>query len=121
MALITANLFVHPPPNAPGVGNAPDASHWKPKRGPCRGRTISSKLFSPQITPPRKSHPAGLLVIQYIVGLVGNIISMLVLSSGRGRAPRIRAAFAGALGSVAVIMSAVIEQSGPGSVASQAC
>lgn len=47
-----------------------------------------------------------------IAGLVGSIVSMLVLSSGRGANLNMRAAFLevvnDALGSVAVIMSAVV-------------
>ena len=55
---------------------------------------------------------AGGLLVFGIVGLVGSIVSMLVLSSGRGANLNMRAAFLevvnDALGSVAVIMSAVV-------------
>ena len=61
-------------------------------------------------TPPEVT-ASGLLVFG-IVGLVGNIVSMLVLSSGRGANLNMRAAFLevvnDALGSVAVIVSAVV-------------
>ena len=65
-----------------------------------------SRLFEP----PEIS-PAGLLVFG-IVGLVGNIASMLVLSAGRNANLNMRAAFLevlnDALGSVAVIISAIV-------------
>jgi cobalt-zinc-cadmium efflux system protein len=55
---------------------------------------------------------AGGLLVFGIVGLVGSIVSMLVLSSGRGANLNMRAAYLevvnDALGSVAVIMSAVV-------------
>ena len=55
---------------------------------------------------------AGGLLVFGIAGLVGSIVSMLVLSSGRGANLNMRAAFLevvnDALGSVAVIMSAVV-------------
>lgn len=65
-----------------------------------------SRLFEP----PEVSS-TGLLVFG-IVGLVGNVASILVLSSGRGSNLNMRAAFLevinDALGSVAVIISAVV-------------
>jgi cobalt-zinc-cadmium efflux system protein len=65
-----------------------------------------SRLFDP----PEVS-AAGLLVFG-IVGLAGNIVAILVLSSGRGASLNMRAAFFevvnDALGSVAVIVSAVV-------------
>lgn len=65
-----------------------------------------SRLFEP----PEIS-PAGLLVFG-IVGLVGNVASMLVLSAGRNANLNMRAAFLevlnDALGSVAVIVSAIV-------------
>ena len=61
-------------------------------------------------TPPEVT--AGGLLMFGIAGLVGSIVSMLVLSSGRGANLNMRAAFLevvnDALGSVAVIMSAVV-------------
>ena len=65
-----------------------------------------SRLFEP----PEIS-PAGLLVFG-VVGLVGNVASMLVLSAGRNANLNMRAAFLevinDALGSVAVIVSAIV-------------
>ena len=61
-------------------------------------------------TPPEVT--AGGLLMFGIAGLVGSIVSMLVLSSGRGANLNMRAAFLevvnDALGSVAVIVSAVV-------------
>ena len=55
---------------------------------------------------------AGGLLVLGIVGLLGNLVSMLVLNSGRGANLNLRAAFLevvnDALGSVAVIVSAVV-------------
>lgn len=55
---------------------------------------------------------AGGLLVFGIVGLVGNLVSMLVLNSGRGANLNMRAAFLevvnDALGSVAVIISAIV-------------
>lgn len=60
---------------------------------------------------PPEVAATGLLVFG-VVGLVGNVVSMLVLSSGRGANLNMRAAFLevvnDALGSVAVIISAVV-------------
>lgn len=62
------------------------------------------------LTPPEVT-ASGLLVFG-IVGLVGNLLSMLVLTSGRGANLNMRAAFLevanDALGSVAVIISAIV-------------
>lgn len=56
--------------------------------------------------------PSGSLLVFGVVGLVANVAALLVLSGGRGRTLNMRAAFlevtADALGSVAVIISAVL-------------
>lgn len=63
------------------------------------------------IAPP-EVHVAGLLLAFGILGLVGNIASLLVLHAGRGSSLNMRAAFLevanDALGSVAVIVSAIL-------------
>lgn len=62
---------------------------------------------------PGEVHGSGLLIFG-IVGLAGNVISLAVLSGGRGSNLNMRAAFLevvnDALGSVAVIVSAIIIQ-----------
>ncbi|MDJ1370154.1 cation diffusion facilitator family transporter [Gulosibacter molinativorax] len=60
---------------------------------------------------PVEVQSTGLLIFG-IVGLVGNVVAMLVLSGGRGSSLNMRAAFlevvTDALGSVAVIISAIV-------------
>ncbi len=113
MALIAASLALRPP--------TPDRT-WGYRRAEVLAAGAQSavllgvgiyafvegvrRLFEPpEVT-------AGGLLVFGIVGLVGNIVSMLVLSSGRGANLNMRAAFLevvnDALGSVAVIVSAVV-------------
>ncbi len=113
MALIAANLALRPP--------TPERT-WGYRRAEVLAAGAQSAVLlgvgvyafvegvRRLFTAPEVS--AGGLLVFGIVGLVGNIASMLVLSSGRGANLNMRAAFLevvnDALGSVAVIVSAVV-------------
>ena len=113
MALIAANLALRPPTPERTWG-------WRRSEVLAAGAQAAVLLgvgvyaFVEGVrrlwTPPEVT--AGGLLVFGIVGLVGSIVSMLVLSSGRGANLNMRAAFLevvnDALGSVAVIMSAVV-------------
>ena len=113
MALIAANLALRPPTPVRTWG-------WRRSEVLAAGAQAAVLLgvgvyaFVEGVrrlwTPPEVT--AGGLLVFGIVGLVGNIVSMLVLSSGRGANLNMRAAFLevvnDALGSVAVIVSAVV-------------
>lgn len=113
MALIAASLALRPPS---------DRFTWGFRRAEVLAAVAQAAVllavgiyaFSEGISrlfdPPEVS-PAGLLMFG-IVGLVGNIVAILVLSAGRGANPNMRAASLevvnDALGSVAVIVSAIV-------------
>ena len=113
MALIAANLALRPPTPERTWG-------WRRSEVLAAGAQAAVLLgvgvyaFVEGVrrlwTPPEVT--AGGLLVFGIVGLVGNIVSMLVLSSGRAANLNMRAAFLevvnDALGSVAVIVSAVV-------------
>ena len=113
MALIAANLALRPPTPERTWG-------WRRSEVLAAGAQAAVLLgvgvyaFAEGVrrlaTPPEVT--AGGLLVFGIVGLVGNIVSILVLSSGRGANLNMRAAFLevvnDALGSVAVIVSAVV-------------
>ncbi len=113
MALIAANLALRPPTPERTWG-------WRRSEVLAAGAQAAVLLgvgvyaFVEGVrrlwTPPEVT--AGGLLVFGIVGLIGNIVSMLVLGSGRGANLNMRAAFLevvnDALGSVAVIVSAVV-------------
>ena len=113
MALIAANLALRPPTPERTWG-------WRRSEVLAAGAQAAVLLgvgvyaFAEGVrrlaTPPEVT--AGGLLVFGIVGLVGNIVSMLVLSSGRGANLNMRAAFLevvnDALGSVGVIVAAVL-------------
>ena len=113
MALIAANLALRPPTPERTWG-------WRRSEVLAAGAQAAVLLgvgvyaFAEGVrrlaTPPEVT--AGGLLMFGIAGLVGSIVSMLVLSSGRGANLNMRAAFLevvnDALGSVAVIVSAVV-------------
>ena len=113
MALIAANLALRPPTPERTWG-------WRRSEVLAAGAQAAVLLgvgvyaFAEGVrrlwTPPEVT--AGGLLVFGIVGLISNIVSMLVLSSGRGANLNMRAAFLevvnDALGSVAVIVSAVV-------------
>ena len=113
MALIAANLVLRP---------ASDRFTWGFRRAEVLAALAQAAVLlavgiyafiegvSRLFNPPEVS-AAGLLIFG-VIGLVGNVVAILILSSGRGSNLSMRAAFLevinDALGSVAVIVSAIV-------------
>lgn len=113
MALTAANLIMRKPTMK---------RTWGFRRAEVLSATLQSALLLAvgiyaavdavqRLFDPPEVQPAGLLVFG-IIGLLGNIASMLIIAGGRGHNLNMRAAFLevvnDALGSVAVIVAAVV-------------
>ncbi len=113
MALTAANLIMRKPTMK---------RTWGFRRAEVLSATLQSALLLAvgiyaavdavqRLFDPPEVQPAGLLVFG-IIGLLGNIASMLIIAGGRGHNLNMRAAFLevvnDALGSVAVILAAVV-------------